>query len=289
MRITFLFFSLVCSLFGQTVLRQATVPGYKLTIAAETRLEPAGPSTITVRPIGFVGNRTEVAFGEYLTDAARKTFFGYIIRATQPEGGFVLVTVQKLPLRSGYTDMDPKDWTSQNLDGGSITRKIVHMGDTVALDLLQNPQTGQRIVEYITLNPPGPQFHNPPEVPVHNLNVDDVELYVADARLSVNGKEELLDLLWPVAGKSLSIALKGKGRYVVSLTPDPGGSMIKAGEARGNTLSFKVGADNITVFSAGRIVPSSNALNLYVRFEPAPNTSQSTITPQSTLDIQMFR
>ena len=60
----------------------------------------------------------------------------------------------------------------------------VRVGDTVAIDLMVNSATGQKIVDYLTLR------HTGTSAPVqpHDFSLADAELSVNEARVSINGK-----------------------------------------------------------------------------------------------------
>lgn len=267
-------FALPCP--AQQDTTNGVIPGFGFSLRYETRLEPAGPMPVTIRNRSFSGTRADIMFERFLTDSSRKTYFGYRVQAMAPEAGYSMVTFSRLPITpelaasAGMTS--PQDWTYLGIDEG--TTKLVRVGDVLELELLRNPQTGQKLVERITVQPVG---LNPPSLnnQVHDFTPDDLELYFSEPKLLVNGAEEPLFGLPRLSAKPVVVSIKGKGSYSLSLTPEP--KFVKAGEVSGNSLSFKIGADTIVLFSTSRIASGRGHYNLYVRHDPTASVPRSSI------------
>lgn len=253
---------------AQTIITSGTMAGFTFSFEYETRVEPGGAINLTSRTRGYFTTATEITFDRYLTDSARKTYFGYRVQATAPVAGYTLVSFSRVPMSAEAAKSagvpNAEEWTYIGLD--ATATKLVKTGDTVALDLLQNPQTGQRIVERITVGGKGLVSTAPQ--PVRDFSIGDVQLYFSDPRLVVNGVEESLGIGWPISGNTVSLSRKGKGRYFISLSPIPERNYVLAGEVLGHGLSFKAGSDSIGLYSNTRIAPGKDRYHLYVLFEP---------------------
>lgn len=269
-------FALPC--LAQQDTTSGVIPGSDFSLRYETRLEPAGPMPVVIRNRSFSGTRADIVFERFLTDSSRKTYFGYRVQAMAPEAGYSMVTFSRLPitpeLAASVGMTSPQDWTYLGLNEG--TTKLVRVGDVLELELLRNPQTGQKLVERITVQPTG---LTPPSQSqrnqVHDFTPDDLELYFSEPKLLVNGVEEPLFGLPRLSAKPVVVSIKGKGSYSLSLGPEP--EFIKAGEVSGNSLSFKIGSDTIVLFSTSRIASGRGRYNLYVRYDPRALVPRSSI------------
>jgi hypothetical protein len=263
--------------FAQGVISSGSIPGFTHTIQYETRMDPPGPVSLGSRNLGFGGNMTEMYFDRALTDSTRKTYFGYRILATTPVAGYTRVSFRQLPptanaVTAGFTGAE--EWTAVGVGGLQGTSALVPVGGTLELVLFRNPQSGQKVVEHITILPPDPKIMAAGPT-VHDFGLADVELSVMEPRLMVNGTEEHLDFIGLAAGKTLWLNVKGKGRYTLSITPAAG--FERMGQVRGNSLNFRAGGDEIALFDTGRIAPGNGIYHLYVHFDPNPKTARSNI------------
>src|SRR5687767_473826 len=141
----------------------------------------------------------------------------------------------------------------------------VRAGDRVAIDLLENPTTGQKVVDYFVFKPSNATAAGELS-PVRDLSLADLELRLDDLRISVNGM--VLDASTRVGGSisgaALWFYLPEKGRFVMSLLPNPKLGFRRAGEVTNALLSFTDGSDRYDIKSTGRIAPASGRFNLYV-------------------------
>jgi hypothetical protein len=249
----------------------------------ETRLEPASPAlaqnlgTAKVWNAGAAG--ATGTFTRILLDREHRTYFGYVMNVKAVgDGRFNMYWVQRLNLAALARELhidDPEAWKLQLTGWGAPGEKVVRAGDVIAIDLMTNPDTGQKIVDYITIQEPFRQsFVNltPREFSYvagasRDFRVDDAELRIREPRLSVNGKAEESPGRQDIISPTVWVYAPGKGRFVLSLTPRAG--FVKAGEVRGTSLTFKVGADTFTISSAVRIAAGDAPFNLYVLHEPA--------------------
>ena len=152
----------------------------------------------------------------------------------------------------------------------------------MSLDLLTNNATAQRIVDYITIQEPlAPVTFanvNTPlrgfafaTGPARDFRVYDAEIRLQAPRLSINGNfdQSTGALNSEVSGRIVWFYAANRGRFLLSLAPQPESGFRKAGEIRGTTLSFTIGKDAFNLVTGASIAPGDGAFNLYVLHDPA--------------------
>jgi hypothetical protein len=155
--------------------------------------------------------------------------------------------------------------------------------DVIAVDLLVNHQSSQRIVDYIVIQGPSQtwsfdrfnaplrrEFAYTPGTP-RDFSVEDASLKLTEPRVSVNGKvdDATTRSVGEISGATVWFYLPNRGRYILSLAPHPELGFRKAGEVRGTSLNFTFGTDKFTLNSARTIAPGDAPFNLYVLQDPA--------------------
>jgi hypothetical protein len=261
----------------------------------ETRLEPAVPALTS-----SFGTGTADASGvihRVMLDGARRVYFGYDVIVLPLKGlNEYRLTVQPLTLTpqlaSRLLGEDHAKWTFlaaplMETPGGSVKAKTMSMdingGDVLALTLLKNEATGQRIIDYVTVQErerwegfrgfesvPRREFSFASGTP-RDFRVEDAELHIREPRVSINGQlqESSIDSRADEAGVIVWLYVPKRGRFLLSLTPGEKSGFKKAGEVRGTTLKFTVGGTVYSLVSGSRIAPGQAAFNLYVLHEPA--------------------
>ena len=235
----------------------------------ETRLEPASPPLVDGISGGVSGGNP--THHRYMTDRARRIYFGYDIRI-EPGTESNTYQVAFLPLGIGADKIEPHDpagWTLLPL-AVYPAPQTVHGGDTIALDLFSNSATGQKIVDYIRIGNKPREVVYADSGPARDFSVTDAELRLMEPKISVNGNPlpATAHFTGGVTGAAVWIYLPERGRYFLSLVPHPELGFRKAGEIRGSSLTFTIGADTIAFECNGRIAPGYAPFNLYVLPDP---------------------
>jgi hypothetical protein len=143
----------------------------------------------------------------------------------------------------------------------------LRMGETLALDLLVNPATGQKIVDYLTLR--RSRFDVvAASVPPRDFKITDVELTLDRPRLFVNGKmvEASSKLDAGVSGGTVWFYLPGRGKFAISLFPVPG-LFWKSGTVAANVMTFRAQSSDYRVECRSPIAPGSELYNIYLHHE----------------------
>lgn len=248
--------------------QQSTLRVYlnAIEIRFETRLEP--PANGADRfPGGVVVDRDELQSPGHrrvhrsITDATHRRSFGYdLILESMPDPQTVRLRFEPLSVvtaNPGETLLAPPKFP---------VIPVVHVGETVALDLLINPATGQKVVDYLSVRRASPGQAAASETP-HDFALADLQLNLSHPRIWVNGKP--LDAGVQDAGGSISahvfwLGLPAFGSFEISLWPEPGLGFQKAGTLNGNTLTFRAGSSEYRVESDVPIAPGSGLYNIYV-------------------------
>ena len=278
--------------FAQTgVIAQGSVPRKDFAFYWQSRLEP--PSPPLANSLGYASgvNPKNSNIYRVMIDRDRRVYFGYEVRVEPlSQSGKFHVAFQQLELpaevlRQIHID-DPPGWNKLQL-GAPVARPLypfrdapdtVGILDVIAVDLMMNPSTNQKIVDYVVLQSPAQSwsfdrfnasfqrdFGYTPGTP-RDVSVEDVGLRLTEPRVSINGKpdEATTRSLGEIFGSVVWIYLPNRGRFILSLVPHPELGFQKAGEVRGTSLSFTLGGDKFVVSSAKTIAPVDAPFNLYV-------------------------
>jgi len=248
-----------------------------LGFAYETRLEPPIPS-ITGEKFGG-GVNVDEGIHRFLVDRSRHVYFGYDIaidRLAEPTAYRVTIRPLSIGAEKLHYFSDPANWSILPLPlPGYPAPQTLHSGDVMALDLMTNTETGQKIVDYLTIQEPRRtgtfeyvpprQFSYIPGTP-RDFTVDDASLRLTAPRLTIDGKldESSTRITGEVTGAAVWIYVPNRGRFILSLAPNQALGFRKAGEVRGSVLTFAMGADTFSINSASQIAPGELPFNLYV-------------------------
>jgi len=211
-------------------------------------------------------------FHRVVLDRSQRRYFAYDL-LVEPKDGSQAFQVRIEPFSLSATELaemqmvDPS-WTPIPLLKYPLVPDV-RAGDTVAIDLLENPTTGQKVVDYLVF-----KRSNPPAAsevsPLGDLSLTEVELQLENFRISVNGT--VLDtstrLGGSISGAALWFYLPERGRFVMSLVPNPKLGFYRAGEVSNRSLTFTEGRERYDIQSTSRIVPAWGRFNLYVLHDP---------------------
>jgi len=250
----------------------------------ETRLEPPSPKlpeTFESRTVDSNG----AIIRRFLLDHSARTYFGYeatVVVLKDPNTFSIAFKslVMTAELAQLVLRESPSGWMALPAPQFPPAQTI-HGGDILALNLLTNGATSQRIVDYVTVQEPARKFSGFDIRPdrtftyatgaARDFRADDVELQLQSPRLVINGKleESSTDHFGTSSGSVVWFYAPGRGRFILSLAPHPQLGFRKAGEVRGTSLSFTLGNDTFVVNCGSRIAPGQAAFNLYVLHDPA--------------------
>jgi hypothetical protein len=240
----------------------------------DTFLDPAVPE------LGNMGGGTiggEGVIHRFMSDRRQRVYFGYdVLIEVLPQPNTYRVSFTQLSSDSirDILGNDASNWTQLPApDWGGPAVRTIRAGEVLALDLLTNSTTGQKIVDYVSIK--GPSFDptwrflyetGTPQ----DFRAEDAALEFFSPHITVTGPVDASSIPTGIVayGAAAWFYLPMHGRFILSLTPHPELGFVKAGEVRGSTLSFTVGNETYSLASAGRIAPGQHPFNLYVLHEP---------------------
>src|SRR5262249_2182583 len=122
------------------------------------------------------------------------------------------------------------------------------------------------VVQGQVFSVPNGQVANPViEGAAREYSLEDAELRIQPAQVTLNGAMQAQSgRLRAASGALVWIYVPGRGRYVLSLAPRTALGFVKAGEVRGNVVSFTVGQDQLRLHSTSPAVTGETAYVLYV-------------------------
>ncbi len=251
--------------------------GSKYQFFYETFLDPAMPQ------LGNLGGGTiggEGTIHRLMWDREQRVYFGYDASIESlPDANTYRITFGQLTMSpedaKRALGSDVSTWTSLPApDWGGPAVRTIRTGEVLSLDLLTNSKTGQRIVDYVTVQGSSmapasadswhANFIYETGAP-RDFRAEDAALEIRLPRVSVNGNVGSSGTTEVVVfGAAVWFYLPMYGRFILSLTPHPELGFRNAGEIRGSALTFTEGNDTFNLVSSGRIAPGSGPFNLYV-------------------------
>ena len=225
-----------------------------------------------------------------LVDAAGKYVFGYdlLIQTGAASKTFIIAVkpldsqVENKLLKSSPDAQPARVATLPQ----STEPQILADGDSFALDLLVNQNTGVKIVDFVKVSFDRSNLwdDNPRTLP-RDFTLDAVALKVVDFRLLIDGN--LVAAGKP--GTNFSGALvwcyvEGHGRFIVSLVPREGYQFQKAGIIKENRIEFTVKGHRYEWLSNSPILPSAGTWNVWVLHDPkyVPFGSQEVVKKEKS-------
>jgi len=265
------------------------------------RAEPASPSASVTAGYAAATRMVYQSFGpghRYFYDHAAHVYYGYDVVLTALQQQPNTYRVMFLDLSIGPPDFTGADLLLDGIPWTKLTisplpaSKMMKAGDTLDVEVFTDPRTGQKLIDTMSVVVPiqivsgFPQtaltvvsqgrtfvFANravavsPPTVsgPAREFSVDDAELRLQQARVTLNGEPQQLSSPSRLAAGSLFwFYLPNHGRFILSLSPRKELGFTKAGEVRGGVVTFTLGKDEIKLESPAMIAPGDAPYILFV-------------------------
>jgi hypothetical protein len=148
--------------------------------------------------------------------------------------------------------------------------QILADGDSFALDLLVNQNTGVKIVDFVRVSFDRSNLweDNPRTLP-RDFTLDAVALTLADYRLLIDGN--LVAAGKPgtnFGGALIWCYVEGRGRVIFSLVPREGYQFQKVGIIKENRIEFTVKGNHYEWLSSSPILPNGGTWNVWVLHDP---------------------
>ena len=168
--------------------------------------------------------------------------------------------------------------------------QIINDGDTFAIDLLTNPQTGGKVFDAIkvsfddmrTANQRYPFMDGVPR----DFTLNDVMLSINNFRLVLNDKPVTTKLSMALEAPIVWFYLPTKGRFIFSAAPREGYDFHKIALVESNNMTFTVSGDKYLWSSTSPIIGQGGTWNVWVLFDPDYRPESETATGRKTVKRQ---
>jgi hypothetical protein len=155
--------------------------------------------------------------------------------------------------------------------GHYSTPFTINDGDTLALDVLVNPHTGVRLVDYFQIASRAPAARSSigkMSATTRSIEIGDVEFLVENFELRLNGKS-IYTSKGGMSGRFVWLDIPQTGRFIFSLTPlSESDGFHRSAYLTRQQLVFNHGADKYELTSERPIIPASGVFYLWVRLDP---------------------
>jgi len=216
-------------------------------------------------------------FHRVFVDPVAQTYWGYDLEV-EPQGETATARLRFRPF-SLRADQLPNEYHPHHVPDVATFRPLpspqfpsgtFQSGQIIAIDVMKNPATGQKVVDYIEVE--FEPVHAPSKAEPRDFEVSDVLLHIFDPSLRVNGAEVPAALT--VADRSLRsglvwLSIPGHGDFLLSLCPYTGYAFQKAGVVSGSGLSFSWNGDHFDLLTRAQITEPSGNWNVYVLSAPS--------------------
>jgi GWxTD domain-containing protein len=303
--LTIAFLAFCCIFTGSAEAQQSSVSFNKKGISVIFKIQTSSPDASkqsfgSVYFTGYDDNEKESIVHRVLADKESGAYFGYdlIIESGDAPNKYK-VSIKPLSINP------PEQMRLSDLTVRSLPKypedMLVEDGDTIALDVLVNPQTKVKIVDLIKITTKKPQSSDSSlfnttatgfgsgsgngsgsgfgisvgsnsnssllsgQKP-QDFTVNDIKLRLTSPKLLVNGAiGSLLGSEWEgiIEGSIIHIYIPGKGRFIFSLFPQNNFNFQKNAVIEDNKIVFKPNDERYELISAAPILNSGGSWNLW--------------------------
>jgi len=256
---------------SQHVLRASFPDGTGLEIFTET----TGSSPIDIGgEMGIgpgVGHQDLV--NRVVTDSAHNILFVYNLEASHGASpNTVMIRIEPISAATEEYLLRRAAAAGQTFPGGHVPTvagvrefPAVKMGEAVALDILYNPSTGEKVFDVLRPIPPPTSGMSVSSAPAPET------IALKDIALRVNGRAMPAPASLMI-GAAVRLDIPGHGTYVVAAydphEASPNAVFAAIGHADGKTLSWAMGPDRVEITSSTNVLTRSGKGVLWVSHDP---------------------
>lgn len=148
--------------------------------------------------------------------------------------------------------------------------QVMDDGDSFALDLLVNQNTGVKIVDFVKVSFERSKLWEDKTVPLpRDFTLDAVALKIVDFKLTIGGNQVMTGLRGAdFAGALLWCYVEGHGRVIISLVPRDGYAFEKSGVIDDNKIAFQINGRQYEWLSSEPVLPGGGTWNVWVLHDP---------------------
>ena len=274
--------------FGTINAQSGSIQFDNVVVAIKTETVPPGSSdslgNIYSSGTTFSGNIVH----RVMTDTKNKMYFGYDV-AVEKQGETDKFKVSIRPLSKSPNQILGRHEASALPDYDKFTAQslpkypeavILDDGDTITLDILQNPQTRVKISDIIKVTSKSKKFGNyfSERENAKDFTIGDVDLRFDYPDILINGEKSKFG--GGASGNVIWIYIHGKGRFIFSFSPHPGYNFQKSGVILDNKISFDHDGDSYEFINKSPVLGSGGKWNLWIMFDQNYKPSYK-ISPES--------
>jgi len=237
-----------------------------ITVARMTEYSKPWPKHI--RHTG-VGSSKKNTIHRVFIDDASKTYFGYdleVIPHEEKDKFKIIVGPLSIRPKTKYIDTTKLKFRHLPNYPGTI---VVKDGDTIVMDILENPETKEKITDLIRVTRKKKQFgistfadlHRPRDFTLDevNLKLKNYEIFVNTEKVYTNPGGNL--------GGNIGIYLPGRGRFIISPFRREGYKFQKVGTIVNNKLTFSYEDAKFEIVSESPILGEGGKWRVWILFE----------------------
>lgn len=217
------------------------------------------------RTVSTSGNRQQL----YVFNRSTHTYTGYDMTVSAKGDGTYLLTVRQAdkPVNLGDAS-DTAPYRERPL-AASVGSQVVHDGEPFDIDLVRDPQTGDRVFERIQLarNAVNGAFYNLGDAVqeahlhffyfIHSmLGLHHASMRLDSPKLTVDGAAVVQESGLQLAASGVFFYIPDHGRYVMTTDQRDDPRFVRAGTATGSTLEFAMDGHRYRVESRDAIAGS---------------------------------
>lgn len=157
--------------------------------------------------------------------------------------------------------------------GNYASPLTVNDGETLALDVLVNPRTGVRIVDYFLISNKPLELkprsdHQSLRVDARRLTANDIRFSLENFEIRHNG-EVLFSTVGRISGRFIWIDIPQVGRFIFSLVPrSESEDFYPNAYINGSEIAFRGATGHYEVLSSRPILSASGVFKVWMRFDP---------------------
>jgi hypothetical protein len=270
-------------LFGVAQAQQAIIRfDNGITVAVKTKTTPPNKNTEGYGNLYSSDNYSGNTFHRILTDINNKIYFGYdlVVEPSSEKGKYNIsfkpltktpqdfyknyknndvVKSMKLPNYEGFTARSLPEYPSGI---------ILSDGDTMTLDILENPQTKSKISDVIVVTNDNRKYGDyfSDSKPPRDFKIEDVQFGLKEIGIYIND-ELYKSTRGGMSGAVIWIYIPGKGRFIMSPFEQPGYNFQKTGIIDNKQIIFDYDGDKYKFTSKDFILNYGGKWNLWVMLD----------------------
>ena len=264
--------------------------GNGITVAIKTETVPPNNSDSLGNIYTSDTTSSDNVVHRIMTDMKNKIYFGYdVVIEKQGETDKFRVSIK--PLSKSPDQLLRRNTASVgNMpDYSSFTARslpkypeavILEDGDTITLDILENPQTRAKISDIIKITSKSQKFFNyfSDREKAKDFTINDVDLRFDQPEILINGEKSKFN--GGASGNFVWVFIYGKGRFIFSFAPQPGYNFQKTGMILDNKIVFDYNGESYEFINNSPVLGTGGKWNLWVMFDQNYQPSNG-VSPKS--------